>query len=63
MRIIDLSVEQEIREQIIRDNPAWLREIQEKERYLQQRVWLRVLERFDIRVSGGIPGLKFRLVS
>jgi hypothetical protein len=63
IRIIDLSVEQEIREQIIRDNPAWLREIQEKERYLQQRVWLRVLERFDIRVSGGIPGLKFRLVS
>jgi len=63
IRIIDLAAEQGIREQIIRDNPAWLREIQEKERYLQQRVWLRVLERFDILASGGIRGLKFHLVS
>jgi hypothetical protein len=60
-RIIDLAVEQGTREQIIRDNPAWLREIQEKERYLQQRVWLRVFERFEIQTSGAVPGLKFQL--
>jgi hypothetical protein len=61
-RIADLATEQGIREQIIRDSPAWLREIQEKERYLQQRVWLRVLERFEIQASGAVPGLRFRLV-
>jgi hypothetical protein len=62
-RIIDLAAEKGILDQIIRDNPAWLQDIQEKERYLQQRVWLRVFERFEIQTSGKVPGLKFRLVS
>ena len=62
-RIIDLAAEPGTREKIIHDRPAWLQEIQEKDRYLQQRVWLRVLERFEVQTSGGVPGLKFRLVS
>jgi hypothetical protein len=61
-RIIDLAAEKAIREKIILDDPAWLRDVQDKDRYLQQRMWLRVLERFEIVSSGSLPGLRFRLV-
>jgi hypothetical protein len=60
--IVDLAVEKAVREKIILDNPVWLRGVQEKDRYLQQRMWLRVLERFEIVSSGSLPGLRFRLV-
>ena len=61
-RIVDLAAEKPIREKIILDNPGWLRDVQEKDRYLQQRMWLRVLERFEIVTGASVPGLRFRLV-
>lgn len=60
-RIVDLAAEKTIRDKIISESPVWQSEVPDKDRFLQQRIWLRVLERFEIVRGASVPGLKFRL--
>jgi hypothetical protein len=59
--ILNLSSQSSEREKIIADDPAWLRNQTDKDRYLSLRVWLKIFERYQIRAQDLNQGLKFAL--
>ncbi len=59
LRIIDLGQDKVSRDAILKSNPPWLASHDEKERYLSQRAWVQVLERFEISVTNPRACRKF----
>ena len=61
MPVVDLANEPDTCKRILTDNPVWLQRQTDKGRYLALRVWLRILERFEIRAQDPSLGFKFKL--
>jgi len=50
IKVSDLNTDDRLRQKIIDDEPDWLRDKPEKERYLRGRVVVRVYERFEAKI-------------
>jgi hypothetical protein len=51
IHVSDLNADATRREQILASDPQWLREIEDKERYLRMRVLVNVTERFRVEIA------------
>jgi hypothetical protein len=51
IRVSDLNADDVRREQILASDPQWLREIEDRERYLRMRVLVNVTERFRVEIA------------
>jgi hypothetical protein len=60
-RVADLSKDQASRVQIQAENPPWLQQYEDRDRYLCQRVWLQIFERFEIHLLDPKAGCKLTL--
>lgn len=58
-RVVDLNTDDELRQKIIDQNPQWLSEHSEPEKYLRQRVVINILERLEVRIKNKGAGLRF----
>jgi len=61
LNIVDLSADGAARARILQENPVWLQNEIDRERYLRQKVWLQVFERFEIDIPNPSCGFKFKL--
>lgn len=61
VKTVDLSADDVARARILREDPVWLQNEIDKERYLRQKVWLQVFERFEIDIPNPTCGFKFKL--
>ena len=57
IQVSDLNADDRLRTKIIEDNPEWLRDKPEKERYLRGRVVVRIYERFEMEVIEAQAGI------
>jgi hypothetical protein len=60
-RVADLSKDQALRLEIQNENPPWLQQHEDRNRYLSQRVWLRIFERFEIELLDPKGGCKLTI--
>jgi len=63
INLTDLGLEDPPRESILKNRPPWLEKQEDKERYLRQRVWLRIYERFEIKLLDPVAGCRVDLGS
>jgi hypothetical protein len=56
--VVDLSRDSQLRNQILAQNPPWLAKYSDPDRYLRQRVYLRIFERFEIELLDSTAGYK-----
>ncbi|HXJ95845.1 MAG TPA: hypothetical protein VMT20_23640 [Terriglobia bacterium] len=61
LSLVDLGSQEGVRKGILDSSPRWLQGHEDKERYLRQRVWLRIYERFEIKVLDPRAGYHLRL--
>jgi hypothetical protein len=57
LEIIDLNRDDELRNKIIVDKPDWLSKYPDQERYLRQKVVIKVLERFEYNLKNKEAGV------
>lgn len=50
IRVADLNKDDEVRQDILTQSPDWLEKQQDKERYLRQKVFVRIFEKFKFEV-------------
>mgnify|MGYP001561337263 CR=1 FL=1 len=60
-RIVDLNIDDKLRQKIIDKNPNWLQEHSDPNRYLRQKVIVNILEKFEIRIRNKDAGIKIEL--
>lgn len=60
-RVIDLNVDDNLRQKIIDKNPAWLQKHDEPNHYLRQKVIINILERFEIRIRNKEAGVRIEI--
>jgi hypothetical protein len=56
--VVDLARDDGLRNGILTDNPPWLAQYTDPDNYLRQRVYLRILERFDVELLDSKAGYK-----
>ncbi len=57
----DLAKDHELREKLLSENPPWLQQQDDRDRYLRLRVNLRILEKFKIELLDDLAGCKIIL--
>ena len=61
IRVIDLNADNILREQIVKEDPEWLRKKSEKERYLRTRVVIKIYEKFKVEVVEPAAGVSITI--
>src|ERR1700719_4289199 len=61
IHLVDFSSDLSARKALVATDPDWLRAQPDKDRYLSLRVWLRVQERFELKMTDPSKGIKFNL--
>ena len=51
IRVTDMNLDEQRRRKIIMEDPEWLRDQQDKERYLRRRVLVNVYEKFVVEIA------------
>lgn len=63
IKVVDLNIDDEQRNKIMTENPAWLNAHVDKEGYLRQHVVVKVYEKFKIEIKNPKAGICFTVAS
>lgn len=63
VRVTDLNVDNDLRETIIKDNPPYLNDENDKDRYLRTRVVVKVYERFELELLTPSAGVAVEILN
>jgi hypothetical protein len=62
-KIIDLNADTEKRQQILKENPSWLKEKSDPESYLKDKVLVNIYSKFEFKITDAAAGVYFEFSS